>query len=109
MKSKDMKPGSNPDKSSRMVPMSLMFVVLCGFSFYLGGIYCSEKNKFFKKEVEPKVESRKEVAVPSSQMKPIAFPECGSDYQDYTPCTDPKVQGFGTLCWMHICYLSWSS
>ncbi|KAH7659009.1 Sterol 24-C-methyltransferase protein [Dioscorea alata] len=90
MKSKDMKPGSNPDKSSRMVPMSLMFVVLCGFSFYLGGIYCSEKNRFFKKEVEPKVESRREVAVPSSQMKPIAFPECGSDYQDYTPCTDPK-------------------
>ncbi|KAG1359132.1 putative methyltransferase PMT21 [Cocos nucifera] len=24
------------------------------------------------------------------QVKPVAFPECNSDYQDYTPCTDPR-------------------
>ncbi|KAK7367070.1 hypothetical protein VNO80_09078 [Phaseolus coccineus] len=23
-------------------------------------------------------------------MRPISFPECSLDYQDYTPCTDPK-------------------
>ncbi|ONK57359.1 uncharacterized protein A4U43_C10F19280 [Asparagus officinalis] len=70
--------------------MALMFVVLCGFSFYLGGIFCSEKNRFSTKVAVPTAQSRKDTALSPLQVKPIAFPECGIDYQDYTPCTDPK-------------------
>lgn len=90
MKHKDGKPTFHPDKSSRIVPMTIMFVVLCGFSFYLGGIFCSEKEVFVAKDVK-KFESPKESDAAPLQMKSVAFPECGIDYQDYTPCTDPKV------------------
>lgn len=91
MKHKDGKPGSQPDKSSRVVPMSIMFVVLCGFSFYLGGIFCSEKERFVTKEVEKAVLSPKESSSSPLQIKSVAFPECSREYQDYTPCTDPRV------------------
>ncbi|KAJ6415464.1 hypothetical protein OIU84_004288 [Salix udensis] len=58
MKYKDGKPGSHPDKNSR-VPMAMMFVVLCGLSFYLGGIFCSEKDKIETTEVAEVVSSPK--------------------------------------------------
>ncbi|KAB5573793.1 hypothetical protein DKX38_000987 [Salix brachista] len=90
MKHKDGKPVSHPDKKSRAVPMAIMFVVLCGFSFYLGGIYCTEKDKIEAKDVAKVVSSSKESSTAPLQIKPTAFPECSSDYQDYTPCTDPK-------------------
>ncbi|XP_038974810.1 probable methyltransferase PMT21 isoform X5 [Phoenix dactylifera] len=90
MKNKDPKPRAYPDKSSGMVLMTLMFIVLCGSSFYLGGIFCSEKVIFFKKDGTPGIQSRKETAVAPLQIKSVSFPECSSDYQDYTPCTDPK-------------------
>ncbi|KAJ6703845.1 METHYLTRANSFERASE PMT21-RELATED [Salix viminalis] len=64
---------SHPDKNSR-VPMAMMFVVLCGLSFYLGGIFCSEKDKIETTDVAEVVSSPRE----------------SSDYQDYTPCTDPR-------------------
>ena len=92
MKGKDAKPGAYPIRGFRALPMGLTFVVLCGFSFYLGGIYCSEKNKFTTTKVEvSSAQSRKDTAISPLQIKPLAFPECGIDYQDYTPCTDPKV------------------
>lgn len=91
MKGKDPKSVANNDRSSRMVPMTLMFLVLCGFSFYLGGIFCSEKNRFFMKDAAPAIQPRKEITVAPLQMKPLVIPECSMDYQDYTPCTDPKV------------------
>lgn len=94
MKYKDGKPGSQQDKNSRVVPMAIMFFVLCGFSFYLGGIFCTEKNRFDNndaKDVAKAVQSSKEVGVGSLQMKSVNFPECSIDYQDYTPCTNPKV------------------
>lgn len=91
MKSKDSKPGAYLNKSSKIVPMTLMFIVLCGFSFYLGGIYCSEKDGFLKKDVTPQVQPHRSTSVAPLQIKSVTFPECSSDYQDYTPCTDPKV------------------
>lgn len=91
MKGKDAKPLAYPNKSSRGVSMILMFIVFCGFSFYLGGIFYSEKNSFTTEVVVPSPQSRKDTAVSPLQINPIAFPECGIDYQDYTPCTDPKV------------------
>ncbi|WOK99057.1 putative methyltransferase PMT21 [Canna indica] len=90
MKRKDSKPGVHPDRRYRAVPMTLMVLVLCGFSFYLGGIYQSEKNMIIKKDTRAPVPSRKETALAPLQLKFVDFPECGIDYQDYTPCTDPK-------------------
>lgn len=94
MKYKDGKPVSQQDKSSRVVPMTIMFIVLCGFSFYLGGIFCSEKNRFDAgdaKDVARAVQSSNELGAGSLQMRSVNFPECSKDYQDYTPCTDPRV------------------
>ncbi|KAH9779271.1 putative methyltransferase PMT21 [Citrus sinensis] len=77
MKYKDRKPISpNGDKSPRIVPLTVLFVALRGFSFYLGGIFCSEKNR--------------DPAVAPLQIKSVNFLECSSNYQDYTPCTNPK-------------------
>lgn len=91
MKYKDGKPGPQGDRGSRAVPISIMFVVLCGFSFYLGGIFCSERNRFETKIVANDVQSPKDSSVTPLQIRPIKFAECSSDYQDYTPCTDPRV------------------
>ncbi|KAI3453883.1 hypothetical protein Pfo_010546 [Paulownia fortunei] len=90
MKHKDGKPNSQPDKNSRTVPMAIMFVVLCGFSFYLGGIFCSEKDRYVTRDISKVVEISKETAAGPLQIKALTFPECSSDFQDYTPCTDPK-------------------
>lgn len=103
MRGKDPKSVATNDRSSRMVPMTLMFLVLCGFSFYLGGIYCSEKNRFFLKDMAPAIQSRKEVTVAPLQMKPLVIPECSMDYQDYTPCTNPKKwRKYGTYRLSHM-------
>ncbi|KAK2662705.1 hypothetical protein Ddye_001279 [Dipteronia dyeriana] len=90
MKHKDGKPFSQHDKSSKIVPMTIMLVVLCGFSFYLGGIFCSEKNKIKAMDVTKAVPSPKESTIAPLQIKSVSFPECSSEYQDYTPCTDPR-------------------
>ncbi|KAH7835810.1 hypothetical protein Vadar_030082 [Vaccinium darrowii] len=44
------------------------------------------------KDVSKFVESLSETNSGSGliQVKQISFPQCGADYQDYTPCTDPK-------------------
>ncbi|KAI3728250.1 hypothetical protein L6452_16883 [Arctium lappa] len=71
--------------------MAIMFVVLCGFSFYLGGIFCSEKNKFPIEPIARAVDSGEPTAFSGPiQVKAVSFPECSADFQDYTPCTDPR-------------------
>ncbi|KAJ8504535.1 hypothetical protein OPV22_005421 [Ensete ventricosum] len=90
MKNKDSKSAAYSDKSSRIIPMILMLIVLCGFSFYLGGIFYSENNRFFKQNVAPAIQLRKHAVEAPRQIEPVEVPECSSDYQDYTPCTDPK-------------------
>ncbi|XP_050212419.1 probable methyltransferase PMT20 [Mercurialis annua] len=90
MKHKDGKPISLPDKRSKVVSMAIMMVVLCGFSFYLGGIFCSDRNLAQTNDVVTNsVSSPKDPAVAPLQTKSTAFPECSASYQDYTPCTDP--------------------
>ncbi|KAG9157075.1 hypothetical protein Leryth_009117 [Lithospermum erythrorhizon] len=88
-KDNDGKPKYPYDKKSRTVPLALMFVVLCGFSFYLGGIFCSEdiSQTINTSKVE---NSPKSTGGSSLQVKGVSFPECGVEFQDYTPCTDPK-------------------
>ncbi|CAL0330814.1 unnamed protein product [Lupinus luteus] len=89
MNHKDGKPITQPDKK-RIVPMAIIFVVLCGFSFYMGGIFCSEKSRFAFINSHKSLESPKGSSAASLQVKSTSFPECSSDYQDYTPCTDPR-------------------
>ncbi|KAE9607844.1 putative S-adenosyl-L-methionine-dependent methyltransferase [Lupinus albus] len=89
MKHKDGKPITQPDKN-RIVPMAIIFVVLCGFSFYMGGIFCSEKSTFAFVNSHKSIESPEGSSIASLQIKSMSFPECSSDYQDYTPCTDPR-------------------
>uniref|UniRef100_A0A7N1A6W4 Methyltransferase n=1 Tax=Kalanchoe fedtschenkoi TaxID=63787 RepID=A0A7N1A6W4_KALFE len=91
MKYKDDKPLVHPDRKSKLVPMTVVFFVLCGFSFYLGGIFCSEKDRVDETDdVSRAVESVKDSSVAPLKLKSVAFPECSGDYQDYTPCTDPR-------------------
>ncbi|KAF5476826.1 hypothetical protein F2P56_003521 [Juglans regia] len=59
MKHKDGKPTPQGDKSLRLVPMSIMFLVLCGCSFYLDGIFCYEKSRYDTKNVASDVQSPK--------------------------------------------------
>ncbi|KAI4327972.1 hypothetical protein L6164_020374 [Bauhinia variegata] len=90
MKHKDGKPYNHPDKNSKVVSLAILLFVLCGFSFYLGGIFCSNKNDVVTNDVQRNVESSKDTAVAPLQIKSVNFPECSNDYQDYTPCTDPR-------------------
>ncbi|KAL8533840.1 hypothetical protein ACS0TY_010019 [Phlomoides rotata] len=66
-----------------------MFIVLCGFSFYVGGIFCSEKDKYVATEITKAVETSTVKATGPLQIKVVNFPECPADFQDYTSCTDP--------------------
>ncbi|CAA7406495.1 unnamed protein product [Spirodela intermedia] len=84
------KPATHPSKSSRAVPIILTLIVLCGFSFYLGGIYFSEGKKLFTRNAATAEGASVKSFSTSLQIKATIFPECSSDFQDYTPCTDPK-------------------
>lgn len=90
MKHKDGKPHQS-DKSSWKVPVALTVVVLCGLSFYLGGIFCSERERYVTEAVNKAVDTPTGTATVPVQIKAVSFPECSAEYQDYTPCTDPKV------------------
>uniref|UniRef100_A0A7N0V8X8 Methyltransferase n=2 Tax=Kalanchoe fedtschenkoi TaxID=63787 RepID=A0A7N0V8X8_KALFE len=90
MRQKDGKPGSKQDKSLGVIPMTVMFVALCGFSFYLGGIFCSEKNNIVATDGVKVVQSSDDFVAAPLQIKHVTFNECSSSFQDYTPCTDPR-------------------
>ncbi|KAE8727759.1 putative methyltransferase PMT21 [Hibiscus syriacus] len=93
MNQKDERNQPQPDKGFKIVPATLLVFTLCGLSFYLGGIFNSENNIFEGKivqELSKAVSSPKESAVKPLQIKSVSFPECSIDYQDYTPCTDPR-------------------
>ncbi|XAR69184.1 Sterol 24-C-methyltransferase [Bertholletia excelsa] len=107
MKEREAKQTSQPDRSSRVVPLAITIIVLCGLSFYLGGIFFSNKDLYFNREITKAMESESaKVDVACSgplQIKSITFPECSIDYQDYTPCTDPrrwKKYGFRRLTFL---------
>lgn len=91
MKYKDGKPLYKADQNSRKVPMALLLVVLCGISFYLGGVFYSEKDNYVADDVSKEVESFEGTAGGSQQTEDTSFAECSPELQDYTPCTDPKV------------------
>ncbi|KAF3583756.1 hypothetical protein F2Q69_00030487 [Brassica cretica] len=92
---KNGKQSSQPEKgSSRILSLTVLFIALCGFSFYLGGMFCSERVKIEANDVTSAttkaVASPMKPTVSPLQIKSVSFPECSSELQDYTPCTDPK-------------------
>ncbi|XP_022995627.1 probable methyltransferase PMT21 isoform X1 [Cucurbita maxima] len=103
---RDGKLGHKQDKNARVLPMTILLFVLCGFSFYLGGIFCSEKegvNVNTAMDIENLVTPSRDTVVSPLQLKPVVFQECSKEYQDYTPCTDPrkwKKYGFYRLTFM---------
>ncbi|KAL8141729.1 hypothetical protein V2J09_014761 [Rumex salicifolius] len=88
MKHKHGKAHAQPDKGSRIISICLILAALCGFSFYLGGIFCSQKDH--DKDSSITATESKDSLVAPLMIKAVSFPECSLDYQDYTPCTDPK-------------------
>ncbi|KAL0327724.1 UNVERIFIED_CONTAM: putative methyltransferase PMT20 [Sesamum angustifolium] len=90
MKNRDGKPNSQSEKSSRTVHLAIMFVVLCGLSFYLGGIFGSEKNRYNTNDISKVFGVSKESLPCALQVKAVNFSQCSPELQDYTPCTDPK-------------------
>ncbi|CAA0838262.1 Probable methyltransferase PMT21 [Striga hermonthica] len=90
MTNKDGKTDSQQDKSSRALPMAIMIVVLCGFSFYLGAIFGSANDSYPTREIAKAFGASKESVVGSHRVETVNFTECTSDFQDYTPCTDPR-------------------
>ncbi|PPR82088.1 hypothetical protein GOBAR_AA38628 [Gossypium barbadense] len=93
MKQKDEKNQSQSDRALKIIPVTLLVFALCGLSFYLGGIFCSEKSLLEGKivqELSKAVSSPEYSAENALQIKPVTFSECSIDYQDYTPCTDPR-------------------
>lgn len=99
MKFKDGKPISHPDKGVRIVPLSFIIFLLCGISFYLGGVFNPLKDNIDTKDITSvftKTEQKQQTtsAVAPLQIKSVSFSECGIEYQDYTPCTDPMVYHF---------------
>lgn len=83
----------NPPNKHRSLTAAITIIVLCGFSFYLGGIFKSgnsDNGVSVINNIQKTLESPKESSG-SLQIRSFNFPECSNDYQDYTPCTDPKV------------------
>ncbi|EAY93110.1 hypothetical protein OsI_14912 [Oryza sativa Indica Group] len=94
--SKEAKPERAAGGRSRAVPVALLLVVLCAFSFYLGGIYSTGRSLLDVNGIVVKGASSSSSASAVAIQKDtntkavVVFPECPADYQDYTPCTDPK-------------------
>lgn len=101
--SKEAKPerAGGGGAGARAVPVALMLLLLCGFSFYLGGIYSTGRTFTFSStttSIIPIVSTTKPegsaialaIARNGNGDDEVEFSECPADYQDYTPCTDPK-------------------
>ncbi|VAH17644.1 unnamed protein product [Triticum turgidum subsp. durum] len=83
---------------ARAVPVALMLLLLCGFSFYLGGMYSTGRTFTFSStttSIIPIVSTAKQegsaialaIARNGNGDDEVEFSECPADYQDYTPCT----------------------
>ncbi|CDY61681.1 BnaC01g40980D [Brassica napus] len=94
MKYKDEKYEKAEKGSLKVLPKTVLLILLCGLSFYLGGLYYG-KNIV---QVSNVAKTGSSLDVDNSpQVKSVSFSECSSDYQDYTPCTDPrKWKKYGT-------------
>ena len=88
---KDGKVASSEHKMSKMLPLALMVFSMCSLFFYLGTIFCSDKDLG-----SWNIESRSAESNIESNCRPrihvTDFEACNISLQDYTPCTDPTVR-----------------
>jgi hypothetical protein len=78
------------ERSFRLVPLVVVVATLCAISFYLGNLYNTEKSTIIDEiKSEEQVSERSGNCLENIKVDP--FPECNITLQDYTPCTDPKV------------------
>lgn len=91
MNQKDGRSNSQPEKSFRAVPLAMLFLLLCSLSFYLGGMFCSEKGRFVTQDITKVIATIKGTSTSPLQIQPVNFTECDLEFHDFTPCTDPKV------------------
>ncbi|KAG2539005.1 hypothetical protein PVAP13_9NG377000 [Panicum virgatum] len=88
----------------RAVPVALLVIVLCAFSFYLGGVYSTGRSLLDSIQPAPTLLALGTTATQQSSalvqpapsttataLAAVSFPECPADFQDYTPCTDPRL------------------
>ncbi|KAI4303463.1 hypothetical protein MLD38_039087 [Melastoma candidum] len=90
--SKDAKPNKEPDQTSRILSLSLLLIAGCGFSFYLGILFCSnDKDQYATEHLTDIAKAITSLTTTTGETaSSLDFPECSADYQDYTPCTDPR-------------------
>ncbi|XP_051129627.1 probable methyltransferase PMT20 [Andrographis paniculata] len=81
---------SQQERNFRAAPMAVMFILLCSLSFYLGGMFCSEKDILVARDISKGIGTSKGITTSPLQIREVTFPECGPEFHDYTPCTDPK-------------------
>ncbi|RLN18483.1 putative methyltransferase PMT21 [Panicum miliaceum] len=86
----------------RAVPVALLVILLCAFSFYLGGVYSTGRSLLDSIQPAPTLltlgttaaQQSSALAQPAQStttaVAAVSFPECPADFQDYTPCTDPR-------------------
>lgn len=81
--------GMSPEKKSKIVPPALILLSLCALSFYMGGMFCSNKD-----DVLVQTEHGTDLKVADCQLQQTKVPdfkECNITFQDLTPCMDPRV------------------
>eukprot|EP00250_Pteridium_aquilinum_P011629 c20206_g2_i1 orf=1-423(-) len=85
MKERDIKFSFKSEKMFKMLPPVLLVLSLVSISFYLGGIFCADRD------TPQSAISGTDLKVSGCQpqAKPTEFKECNITLQDLTPCTDP--------------------
>lgn len=85
MKEREGKFSFTSEKTSKILPPVLLVLSLCSFAFYLGGIFCADKDP----QQSAISGTDLKVAGCQPQAKITKFKECNITLQDLTPCTDP--------------------
>eukprot|EP00246_Nothoceros_aenigmaticus_P005239 TRINITY_DN17148_c0_g1_i1.p1 TRINITY_DN17148_c0_g1~~TRINITY_DN17148_c0_g1_i1.p1 ORF type:complete len:606 (+),score=90.61 TRINITY_DN17148_c0_g1_i1:229-2046(+) len=85
MKEKESKIAFLKEKKQRLVPLALMVMSLCALSFYLGGVFSSDRTGIRSDDESVKAGGAGCTAV----VKLDPLPACPLEQQDMTPCTDP--------------------
>lgn len=94
---KDRDGGRVPDRPWRSICIPVLVVVFCLLSFYMGVIYSTERDNVLKLFDSPNLSvgvgcTQSSGPQGASVSENFTFSSCDPSFQDYTPCTDPKVQ-----------------
>eukprot|EP00249_Psilotum_nudum_P001994 c14801_g1_i3 orf=431-2257(+) len=87
MKEREGKLGYVVEKVLKLLPLGLLLLSLCAFSFYLGSIFCSDKGKLLIQGDFLTNEVKLGSCMPTKYAK---FEECNYTMHAITPCMDPQ-------------------